>query len=164
MSPRRSPRRATRTNHPAKRRVRDRSAADLEGASVRIPRDRDTVEARFGNKTIRLTNLRKVFWPDLAITKGDLLQFYLDMAHVLLPHLIDRPMVMKRYPNGADVGHGNRYVVHGHHADRLAPIAGKHKTNLDGLAWKTGRLVIGVFEDDRPGGASEYLEVFGREM
>jgi len=87
MSPRRSPRRATRTYHPAKRRVRDRSAADLEGASVRIPRDRDTVEARFGNKTIRLTNLRKVFWPDLAITKGDLLQFYLDMAHVLLPHL-----------------------------------------------------------------------------
>jgi bifunctional non-homologous end joining protein LigD len=100
MSPRRSPRRATRTNHPAKRRVRDRSAADLEGASVRIPRDRDTVEARFGSKTIRLTNLRKVFWPDLAITKGDLLQFYFDMAHVLLPHLIDRAMVMKRYPNG----------------------------------------------------------------
>jgi serine/threonine protein phosphatase 1 len=35
----------------------------------------------------------------------------------------------------------------------------KGKTNLDGLAWKTGRLVIGVFEDERPGGASEFLEV-----
>jgi len=37
----------------------------------------------------------------------------------------------------------------------------KGKTNLDGLAWKTGRLVIGVFEDDRPGGASEFLEIVG---
>jgi serine/threonine protein phosphatase 1 len=76
----------------------------------------------------------------------------------------EETLLWKRYPVGADVGHGHRHVVHGHHADAQAPIAGKHRTNLDGLAWKTGRLVIGVFEDDRPGGASEYLEVFGREM
>ena len=49
---------------------------------------------------MRLTNLRKVFWPDLGITKADLLQFYIDVAPVLLPHLADRAMVMKRYPNG----------------------------------------------------------------
>jgi hypothetical protein len=42
-----------------------------------------------------------------------------------------------------------------------APIVTKGKTNLDGLAWKTGRLVIGVFEDDRPGAASEYFEIVG---
>jgi serine/threonine protein phosphatase 1 len=76
----------------------------------------------------------------------------------------EETLLWKRYPSGADVGHGHRHVVHGHHADTRAPIAGHHKTNLDGLAWKTGRLVIGVFEDDRPGGASEYLEVFGHEM
>jgi serine/threonine protein phosphatase 1 len=76
----------------------------------------------------------------------------------------EETLLWKRYPDGADVGHGHRYVVHGHHANSQAPIAGRHKTNLDGLAWKTGRLVIGVFDDDRPGGASEYLEVFGREM
>jgi serine/threonine protein phosphatase 1 len=76
----------------------------------------------------------------------------------------EQTLLWKRYPSGADVGHGRRHVVHGHHADALAPIVGEHKTNLDGLAWKTGRLVIGVFEDDRPGGASEYLEVYGHEM
>jgi serine/threonine protein phosphatase 1 len=76
----------------------------------------------------------------------------------------EETLLWKRYPAGADVGHGHRHVVHGHHANAQAPIAGKHKTNLDGLAWKTGRLVIGVFEDGRPGGASEYMEVFGHEM
>ena len=76
----------------------------------------------------------------------------------------EETLLWKRYPRDADIGHGRRYVVHGHHADARAPIAGKYKTNLDGLAWKTGRLVIGVFEDDLPGGASEYLEVFDREM
>ena len=42
-----------------------------------------------------------MFWPSLGLTKGDLLQYYADVADVLLPHLRDRAMVMKRYPNGA---------------------------------------------------------------
>jgi len=71
-------------------------------------------------------------------------------------------LLWKRYPQGADLGHGSRHVVHGHHGDPRAPRAGKCKTNLDGLAWRTGRLVIGVFDDDQPGGASEYLEVVGK--
>jgi len=53
-----------------------------------------------GGKTVTLTNLRKPFWPDLAITKGDLLRYYAAIAPALLPHLRDRAMVMKRYPNG----------------------------------------------------------------
>ena len=49
-------------------------------------------------REVRLTNLRKVFWPELGLTKGDLLQYYADVADVLLPHMRDRAMVMKRYP------------------------------------------------------------------
>lgn len=71
----------------------------------------------------------------------------------------EETLLWKRYPEGADVGHGRRHVVHGHHADRLAPIVRGRKTNLDGLAWKTGRLVVGVFEDGEPGGATEFLEI-----
>jgi len=52
-------------------------------------------------REVRLTNLRKAFWPDLGITKGGLLQYYADVAPVLLPHIRDRAMVMRRYPNGA---------------------------------------------------------------
>src|SRR6266496_152028 len=66
-----------------------------------IPRDQDNVVLTIGGKEVRLTNLRKIFWPDLALTKGDLLRYYAAVAHVLLPHIRDRAMVMKRYPHGA---------------------------------------------------------------
>ena len=51
---------------------------------------------------MRLTNLKKLFWKKLGITKRDLLQYYADVAQWLLPHIEDRAMVMKRYPNGAE--------------------------------------------------------------
>ena len=69
--------------------------------SLVIPRDQDNVVLSIGGKEVRLTNLRKIFWPDLALTKGDLLRYYAAVAHVLLPHIRDRAMVMKRYPHGA---------------------------------------------------------------
>ena len=52
-------------------------------------------------REVRLTNLDKPFWPELGITKGDLIQYYADVAPLLLPHIRDRAMVMKRYPHGA---------------------------------------------------------------
>lgn len=47
-----------------------------------------------------VTNLRKPFWPALKLTKGDLLRHYVRVAPYILPVLEDRPLVMKRYPNG----------------------------------------------------------------
>ncbi|HUQ62419.1 MAG TPA: non-homologous end-joining DNA ligase [Acidimicrobiales bacterium] len=47
-----------------------------------------------------MTNLHKVFWPALKLTKGDLFRYYAQTAPVLLPVLADRPLVMKRFPNG----------------------------------------------------------------
>ena len=69
--------------------------------SIRLPRDQDHVILTVDGKDVRLTNLRKIFWPELGLTKGDLLQYYADVAGVLLPHVRDRAMVMKRYPHGA---------------------------------------------------------------
>jgi bifunctional non-homologous end joining protein LigD len=68
---------------------------------LKIPRDQDNVALRVGTREVRLTNLRKVFWTELGLTKGDLLQYYADVGDALLPHLRDRAMVMKRYPHGA---------------------------------------------------------------
>ena len=59
-------------------------------------------------KEVSLTNLDKPFWPELGITKGDLIQYYSDVAPVLLPHIKDRAMVMKRYPHGA---HGEFFFM-----------------------------------------------------
>jgi bifunctional non-homologous end joining protein LigD len=66
-----------------------------------IPCDQDHVVLPVDHKEVRLTNLRKIFWPGLGLTKGDLLQYYATMADVLLPHVRGRAMVMKRYPHGA---------------------------------------------------------------
>jgi bifunctional non-homologous end joining protein LigD len=52
-------------------------------------------------KDVALTNLRKVFFPATGATKGDLLQYYADVAPFLVPYMQDRAQVMKRYPNGA---------------------------------------------------------------
>ena len=72
--------------------------------SIQLPTHADNVEIRARDRAVRLTNLRKIFWPTLGLTKRDLLQFYADVAPVLLPHVQDRAMVMKRYPNGASEG------------------------------------------------------------
>jgi bifunctional non-homologous end joining protein LigD len=68
---------------------------------LRIPRDQDNIVLTVDGKEVRLTNLPKIFWPELGLTKGDLLQYYADVADVLLPHVRNRAMVMKRYPHGA---------------------------------------------------------------
>jgi len=67
-----------------------------------VPTDEDNVEVEAGGRTVRLTNLSKPFWPKIGLTKRDLIQYYADVADVLLPHIHDRAMVMKRYPNGAE--------------------------------------------------------------
>jgi bifunctional non-homologous end joining protein LigD len=56
--------------------------------------------ARAGEKLLRLSNLDKVYWPDEGFTKGDLLTYYFNITPVMLPHLIDRPLTLKRMPNG----------------------------------------------------------------
>ena len=66
-----------------------------------IPSGEDNVVLSVDGKDVRLTNLRKLFWPELGLTKGDLLRYYASVAGVLLPHIRDRAMVMKRYPHGA---------------------------------------------------------------
>ena len=77
------------------------SRAGARAVAAAIPRGEDTVVVRAGARETTLTNLRKPFWSALDLDKGDLLRYYLEVAPALLPHLRDRAMVMKRYPDGA---------------------------------------------------------------
>jgi bifunctional non-homologous end joining protein LigD len=56
--------------------------------------------ARAGDKELRLSNLDKVYWPDEGYTKGDLLTYYFNVSQTMLPHIYDRPLTMKRMPEG----------------------------------------------------------------
>ena len=67
---------------------------------VQIPKA-GSAKVKAGGREVQLTNLDKPFWPDRGITKGDLIQYYADVSPLLLPHIRDRAMVMKRYPHGA---------------------------------------------------------------
>src|SRR5258705_224868 len=94
---------ATREHHPA---IVTRSPhASKTGKNslkpIKLPKTQIALELDLGGRLVKLTNLDKPFWPKLGVTKRDLLQYYANIAPVLLPHLTDRAMVMKRYPNGA---------------------------------------------------------------
>jgi bifunctional non-homologous end joining protein LigD len=53
-------------------------------------------------KRLAVSNLNKVLYPKIGFTKGQVIDYYIRIAPVLLPHLRDRPLTMKRYPNGVD--------------------------------------------------------------
>src|SRR6266568_866411 len=57
---------------------------------------------QLGNQSVQVTHLEKVYWPQAAITKGDLLGYYRQIAPVVLPHLKDRPVTLRVYPQGVE--------------------------------------------------------------
>lgn len=71
----------------------------------------------------------------------------------------DEFLLWHRYSEDADIGHGKRHVVHGHTPNPQGPEKLSSRTNLDTLAWNTGRLVIAVFDDHTPGPAITYIEL-----
>ncbi len=60
----------------------------------------DGLDAVVASKEVKLTNLKKMFWPADGYTKGDLVAYYERVAPLLLPYLRDRPLVLTRYPDG----------------------------------------------------------------
>jgi bifunctional non-homologous end joining protein LigD len=96
---------ATRDYHPAKvERAAPKKASRKAAAAIPrivIPKDKQNLELEVQGRLVKLTNLDKPFWPELGLNKRHLIQYYADVAPYLLPHLTDRAMVMKRYPNGA---------------------------------------------------------------
>jgi bifunctional non-homologous end joining protein LigD len=74
------------------------------------------LDVRVGQEIVSLTNLNKVYWPDDGYTKGDLIRYYYEVSKYILPYLKDRPLIMKRYPNGI-----NGPSFHQHDVDE-APV------------------------------------------
>ncbi len=62
----------------------------------------DKAELIVEDRKIQVSNLDKVLYPKVGFTKGQVIDYYIRVAPVLLPHLRDRPLTMKRYPNGVE--------------------------------------------------------------
>ncbi len=100
----------TRARAPGRARTRPRAvSSDLQRMYGEIITQVDAIQAGNGSGRLDLpdggldvTNLGKVFWPQLKLSKGDLFRHYLRVGAAILPALADRPLVMKRYPGGVD--------------------------------------------------------------
>jgi serine/threonine protein phosphatase 1 len=82
-------------------------------------------------------------------------------AGVPLDRQDEKTLLNKRYPKGSEAGFGAFHVVHGHDNCPEGPLLYRGRSNLDTLAWRTGRLVIGLFDDATPGGPVDLIEVRG---
>jgi bifunctional non-homologous end joining protein LigD len=71
------------------------------------------IHVKIHGETLSLTNLDKVYFPDDGYTKGDVLRYYYEIASTLIPYYKDRPLIMKRYPNGI-----NGHVFHQHNLEK----------------------------------------------
>jgi bifunctional non-homologous end joining protein LigD len=78
-------------------------AESLTGQLTAIEARRGAGTLDFGRgKTLKISNLDKVFFPKGKYTKGDVMRFYVRIADFILPTMQDRPLVLKRFPNGID--------------------------------------------------------------
>src|SRR4051812_22346822 len=87
-------------SHPSHYRAATSSAPAKSAKRITIPLEGDAT-IQIGGKDVPLTNLSKFFWTNEKLTKANLLQYYADVAPVLLPYIESRAMVLKRYPDGA---------------------------------------------------------------
>src|SRR5207247_11256618 len=60
----------------------------------------ENINVEIDGRQLQFTNLNKVYFPESGYTKRDLLAYYYRMAEYVLPFLKDRPLVLRRYPNG----------------------------------------------------------------
>ncbi|HET9722293.1 MAG TPA: non-homologous end-joining DNA ligase, partial [Actinomycetota bacterium] len=90
-------------------------------------------------RELRLSNLTKVFWPDEGYTKGDLIAYYFNVADLILPHLRDRPLTMKRMPDGLAGGFFYEKTAPSHTPDWIARCTVASEDAKDGAI---GYLVV----------------------
>lgn len=89
-----------------------------------------TVEVEVEGRRLKLSNLDKVLYPKAGFTKGQVIDYYTRVSPALLPHLRDRALTLKRYPDGVEGPHFYEKQCPSHRPDwvRTAPIEAKGKT------------------------------------
>ena len=88
------------------------------------------VEVEVEGRRLSLSNLDKVMYPEVGFTKGQVIDYYTRIAPAVLPHLRDRPLTLKRYPNGVEGGHFYEKQAPSHRPEwvRAEPIELRSKT------------------------------------
>jgi bifunctional non-homologous end joining protein LigD len=112
----------------------DASDTDASPLGALRPLQKGAVEATIEGRTLRLSNLDKVLYPQAGFTKGDLIDYYARVSAALLPHLRGRPLTLKRYPDGVDGQYFYEKQCPSHRPDwvRTHPVWSRHNgRNID---------------------------------
>jgi len=88
------------------------------------------VEVEVEGRQLRLSNLEKVLYPAVGFTKGQVIDYYTRIAPVLLPHLHNRPLTLKRYPNGVEEKYFYEKQAPSHRPDwvKTVPVPARGRT------------------------------------
>ena len=131
-----------------------------------IEKGGDTALASYGGRPSAVPEAHVAWLDQLPLMHVDAHRVYVHAGvdpELPLALQNETTLLWKRYPKGYSGGFGTRHVVHGHDNDPEGPLLFEGRSNLDTLAWRTGRLTVGVFDDDRPGGPVELIVVRGTE-
>lgn len=90
----------TKRTNKAEKMVEKKTVKRRKAADQLIPEDAKETILTINRKELKFTNLDKIYWPDEAITKRDMLNYYAATAEYILPYLKDRPQSLNRYPDG----------------------------------------------------------------
>src|SRR6202011_1214745 len=74
----------------------------LDVLALPVPAKGSAVEVEIDGRGLKFSNLNKVLYPQPGFTKGQVIDYHRRIAPWLLPHLHDRPLTLKRYPDGVD--------------------------------------------------------------
>jgi serine/threonine protein phosphatase 1 len=118
----------------------------------------------YGGDTAQVPQAHIAWLDQLPLTHCDQYRLYVHAgvdATIALEQQPEETLLNKRYPQGDPSGFGEFHVVHGHDNFPEGPLLYPGRSNLDTQAWRTGRLVIGVFDDAKAGGPIDLIEIKG---
>jgi serine/threonine protein phosphatase 1 len=129
-----------------------------------IEKGGDTALASYGGDPAAVPQSHIAWLDGLRLMHLDAYRLYVHAGvdpEIPLDRQSEATLLWKRYPKGFSSGYGKLHVVHGHDNYPDGPLLYAGRTNLDTLAWRTGRLTIGIFDDARPGGPVDFIVVKG---
>ena len=129
-----------------------------------IAKGGDAALASYGGDPAAVPEVHIAWLDRLQLMHVDAHRIYVHAGvdpEIALDQQSEATLLWKRYPKGFPGGFGDLHVVHGHDNFPEGPLLYQNRTNLDTLAWRTGRLTIGVFDDDRPGGPVDFIVIGG---
>jgi bifunctional non-homologous end joining protein LigD len=138
-----------------------RTLEEIAGGKGYLPEQPGKLTVNIGGRTLTLTNLDKVFYPQASFSKADVLDYYIGISPYILPHVAGRPLTMKRYPDGVEADYFYEKRCPAHKPDWLdviemggaRPLAYCTIEDQAGLVWVANlaslelHVMLGLQED-----------------